>query len=274
MVKYQQYLLIFLCVLLFLSACSSASSSFALKASQSGFKMVRLQGLNYQHIVYKNRVSNDPQGRLHVYLGGDGTPWFKGRYITRDPTPLKPIMLDLMKLDTSAAIYLGRPCYHQQKMPANCDNSLWTNKRYSPSVVNSMRVALQAYIQQNNIKHIRLFGFSGGGTLAILLAPSIKEVDTVITLAANLDTQAWTKYHGYSPLTGSLNPANQPPLPANIKQLHYLGEKDKNILINMLEPVIKRQKNAKFIVLKQADHHCCWVKNWTKILTSFTVSAR
>lgn len=255
-------------ILLLITGCSTASSSFAIKASQSGFKSTQIQGLNYQHTLYKNKVSN--KGVLHVYLGGDGTPWFKRRYITRDPTPLKPIMLDLMKRDQVASLYLGRPCYHQDTMPSNCDNSLWTNKRYSPLVVNNMVTALKRYIKQHNIRKVNLFGFSGGGTLAMLLAPQIQEVNAVVTLAGNLDTDAWTTHHGYSPLSGSLNPALQPPLPANIQQFHYLAEKDKNVLIKLVKPVIKRQKNARLTIIKQADHHCCWLQNWRKILASST----
>ncbi len=253
-------------ILLFITGCSSASSSFTIKASQSGFKTTFMQGLNYKHTLYKNKKSSTDV--LHVYLGGDGTPWFEGHYITRDPTPLKPIMLDLMKRDQSAAIYLGRPCYHQQKMPANCDNSLWTSKRYSKTVVNSMAVALKRYISRYHISKVSLFGFSGGGALAMLLAPKIKEVNRVVTLAGNLDTDAWATAHGYTPLSGSLNPALQPPLPASIQQLHYLGEKDRNITVKLVKPVIERQKNARLIILKQADHHCCWVKPWDKFLNS------
>ena len=257
-------------ICLFITGCSSASSLFAIKASQLGFETSFIQGLNYKHTLYKNKASRN--GVLHVYLGGDGTPWFKGRYITRDPTPLKPIMLDLMQRDHSAAIYLGRPCYHQQKMPANCDHSLWTNKRYSKIVVNSMATALKHYINQYGIQKVSLFGFSGGGTLAMLLAPKIKEVKRVVTLAGNLDTDAWTAAHGYTSLSGSLNPALQPPLAASIQQLHYIGEKDRNIMLKLVKPVIKRQKNAQLIVLKDADHHCCWLKHWDKFLESLNHS--
>ncbi|HFC93072.1 MAG TPA: hypothetical protein ENJ51_09700 [Leucothrix mucor] len=258
-------LLLFILILVLMAGCSTASSSFSNKASQSGFKTIYLQGLNYRHTVYKNNHNNN-KGILHVYLGGDGTPWFKGRYITQDPTPLKPVMLDLMKMDKMPSIYLGRPCYHQIKMPANCDNSLWTNKRYSLLVVNSMVAALNRYIQQHRITSIRLFGFSGGGTLAMLIAPHIAEVRTIVTLAGNLDTKAWILHHGYSPLIGSLNPATLPPLSVHIQQLHLLGKNDKNILASMIRPVVKQQYNAKFLELKQADHHCCWVKHWKKIL--------
>ncbi len=255
-----------------MAGCSTASSSFTNKASQSGFKTIYLQGLNYRHTIYKNNHDNN-KGILHVYLGGDGTPWFEGRYITQDPTPLKPVMLNLMKMDKMPSIYLGRPCYHQIKMPKNCDNSLWTNKRYSKTIVNSMIVVLKQYIKQHGFTNISLFGFSGGGTLAMLIAPQIAETSTVITLAGNLDTEAWVLHHGYKPLIGSLNPATYPPLAAHIQQLHLLGENDKNIPEKIIKPIIQRQHNAKLIRLKQADHHCCWIKHWKKILDGFATTS-
>lgn len=254
---------------LLMLGCSTASSSFAKKVSQSGFQTHYLQGVSYRHTFYKNNAKNH-KGILHVYLGGDGTPWFKGRYITKDPTPLKPVMLDLMKSDKSPSIYLGRPCYHQFKMPANCDHSLWTNKRYSQQVVNSMTVALQRYIKQHNITTVHLFGFSGGGALAMLIAPNIANVQSVVTLAGNLDTDAWTAYHGYSPLIGSLNPATSPPLAPHIQQFHLVGEKDKNVPISIILSSVERQHNARLIRVKKATHQCCWVNDWQKILALVT----
>lgn len=250
--------------LLLVTGCSTASNTFSTKASQAGFQTQAIIGTRFTHTLYKNRQKN--KGVLHVYLGGDGTPWFKGRYITRDPTPLKPIMLALMKMDTTASIYLGRPCYHQRNMPKNCDNSLWTHKRYSPAIVMSMVAALKRYRQQQHITHINLFGFSGGGALAMLIAPHLAETKTVITLAGNLDTTAWTSYHNYAPLIGSLNPATARPLPAHIQQLHIVGGKDKNIPEQLIKPVVQRQPNAKLIRLKQADHHCCWKAYWPNVL--------
>ena len=249
-------------VVFMITGCSNASSVFAIKAQRIGFKTAFIQGTNFKHTIYENGIAKHKK-RLHVYLGGDGTPWFKGRYITRDPTPVKPVMLTLMQQDTSAAIYLGRPCYHQLNMPSNCHPSLWTNKRYSSIVINSMVAALKQYIQQHqdlNIKNIdiKLLGFSGGGTLAMLMASRLESVSTVITFAGNLDTDAWTAYHGFLPLTGSLNPAKQAPLPSHIKQIHLAGGLDKTVPAFMIKATLKRQPNARYILLKSADHHCCW----------------
>lgn len=203
---------------------------------------------------------------LHVYLGGDGTPWFNGRYITDDPTPLNPVMLRLMKLDNANTVYLGRPCYHQHRMPKNCRKALWTTERYSQQVIQSMITALKRYQHENKITNIKLFGFSGGGTIAMLMAPHLKNVSTVITLGANLDTNAWTKHHTYLPLTGSLNPATQVPLATHIQQIHIAAALDKKVPYYIIKSVTQKQINAKFILLKNADHNCCWGTIWPSLI--------
>ena len=43
--------------------------------------------------------------------------------------------------------------------------------------------------------------------LPVIRVPRGTVTPYVITVGANLDTDAWTQHHGYLPLTGSLNPA-------------------------------------------------------------------
>lgn len=254
-----------ICVLLSVSACSSASSSFEKKAVQKGLELIYIQGDNFEHAIFRKNISANERV-LHVYLGSDGTPWFQGRYATRDPTPLRPVMLDLMKMDQSPAIYLGRPCYHQKKMPQNCNKLLWTHQRYSVAVVQSMVAALRSYMQQYGYQSVRLFGFSGGGALAMLIAARLDSVGAVITLAGNLDIDAWTTHHNYLPLAGSLNPAKEPPLPIDIKQIHIAGGQDNSVPGFMIKKIADRQRNAQYILLDHADHHCCWKEVWPSLL--------
>ena len=77
---------------------------------------------------------------LHVYLDGDGTPML-GSYPAADPTPRDPLVLDLMALDSTPSIYVGRPCYHGLS-GAPCSPSLWTSGRYSEPVVASMAAGI------------------------------------------------------------------------------------------------------------------------------------
>jgi pimeloyl-ACP methyl ester carboxylesterase len=76
-------------------------------------------------------------------------------------------------------------------------------------------------------ERVAWFGHSGGGTLAVLLAARLPETVAVVTIAANLDTDAWAAYGGHQDLSGSLSPASCPPLSQQIQQRHYAGGKDR-----------------------------------------------
>jgi pimeloyl-ACP methyl ester carboxylesterase len=65
--------------------------------------------------------------------------------------------------------------------------------------------------QRSGSTRLTLVGYSGGGTIAVLLAARRSDVAEVITVAANLDVGYWTQRDGLSPLTGSLDPAGGNP---------------------------------------------------------------
>ena len=73
-------------------------------------------------------------------------------------------------------------------------------------------------------RSVVLIGYSGGGVLAVLIAPQVPG-SAVVTIAANLDVEAWARWHQYTPLSGSLNPATQPPLDA-LHEWHLVGDRD------------------------------------------------
>ena len=212
------------------------------------------------HVVVQPAAERE---ELHVYIEGDGTPFIRGTQVAGDPTPRKPVALRLMKRDRAFSVYVGRPCYWGLAASQNCDPSLWTNKRYSAEVVESMRAAIRKQLNEHGAKRLVLIGHSGGGTLAMLLAPHFEETTAVITIAANLDIDAWADLHGYTRLDGSLNPATQPPLPDRIKQIHLAGGRDRNVPPHLIP-------NA--IVYPRFTHSCCWEREWPQILRRAGVS--
>ena len=226
-------------------------------------------GLGFSHVLYRNRPKL-PSGTLHVYLDGDGTPWFRGTWIARDPTPRNPLMLRLMSRDKVPSVYLGRPCYHGQAGESGCRPNLWTFGRYKGEVVDSMSAALFRVMHQGGFSGLVLIGYSGGGTLAMLLASRPLPVAALVTLAGNLDPDAWARLHHYRPLTQSMNPAAQPPLATGILQLHYVGAKDRNIPPSLIEPEATRQNATVFQVIPGYDHDCCWEQQWVEILAQLS----
>lgn len=226
-----------------------------------------LHGDGFDHIAYFKQGQATNHHALHVYLEGDGTPWLRRGTPAPDPTPRKPLMFDLMTRDPAPSLYLGRPCYHGLRDSA-CTPEKWTNKRYSEEIVASMSAALDG--ATTGYRSMVLLGYSGGGTLAMLLAERQPRVVALVTVAANLDTAAWTQLHGQQPLDGSLNPALRPPLRADIRQLHYTGAEDDNVPPQLVRAAISQQAGAIFREYPKQDHSCCWSKVWPQVLAELT----
>ncbi len=258
-----------ICVMLTgLSACSTAPHEQKI-AKKHQVNLQSVLGKPFTHQVYVNKAAftdqtdNRRQRFLHVYIGGDGRPFSNG-YYSNNPTPLNPLLLNLMKQDKQPAIYLGRPCYFIAK-DDYCTPNWWTSHRYNQQVVTSLLTALSNFSQRYD--HIVLIGYSGGGTLAMLMADQLQEARILVTLAGNLDIFEWTTHHEYTPLMESLNPADLAPLRKNIIQLHYAGEEDTNIKAGWIKDVVDKQQQAEFHLVEGADHSCCWTNLWPDVLT-------
>ncbi|MCK5829951.1 MAG: dienelactone hydrolase family protein [Methylococcales bacterium] len=251
-----------------LFSCATPSERFIETANKMGFQEVIVNSDQFNHRIYINKYAQQQVDNsvIHVYLDSDGTPWENHRWITDDPSPRNHLVLRMMKQDPVPAILLGRPCYLGFSQSTDCHDKYWTSHRYSHQVVSSMTQVLNAWIQSNQYSNIVLIGYSGGGTLAMLMAPAIKSVDTVLTIAANLDIVDWSQLHGYSPLFGSLNPADYS-LPKDIKQFHLFGGNDNVVPKKIVKKISKKNSQAEFVLFTEYNHHCCWDNDWSGILT-------
>lgn len=246
------------------SGCASPAQRLDERAADLGYRRLVVQGAGYEHIAYFKAGRAKASSVLHVYLEGDGTPWVRKRVAASDPTPRTPLMLELMLLDPAPSLYLGRPCYHGLNKAKACTPDVWTDRRYSEAVVASMSAALDQL--SVDYQALVLLGYSGGGTLAMLLAERQPKTETVITVAANLDTERWAALHKQQPLTGSLNPGIRPPLPPRIRQIHFAGGDDDNVPPMLVRDAIAQQQGATFKIFPKQDHSCCWRDVWKEIL--------
>lgn len=242
-------------------ACMSPAQRWRERATGLGFTTSVIEGTSFRHVVIE-KLEPSP-GLVHVYLDGDGTPW-RGQAPAPDPTPRNTLVLELMTMDSTSTLYLGRPCHHGLSDDAKCLPLVWTMQRYSQEVVSSMATALGTIVQARKIDRLAWIGYSGGGVLAMLLASKFPQTVAVITVAANLDIEAWADHHGYLRLSGSLNPAARCPLTPSIYQRHYVGGRDRvvppHIVANAgVEP-------SQLSVLPNYDHVCCWRGIWPSIL--------
>jgi pimeloyl-ACP methyl ester carboxylesterase len=147
---------------------------------------------------------------------------------------------------------------------------VWTVDRYSSAVVNSMNAAANKLADQQRSSRIVLVGHSGGGTIAALMASSLPRTVAVVTIAANLDTDEWNHRHGYWPLYGSRNPANEPPLPASMTQLHLVGDRDKNVTFEMNARYFARVPADSIRHYTSFDHTHEWVWEWPHVRRRLT----
>jgi hypothetical protein len=220
-------------------------------------------GARFQHLVLS---SPERSGRtLHIYLDGDGTPYVGG-YPAVDPTPRDPLVLDLMTLDPGPAVYVGRPCYHGLGDRASCVPALWTSGRYSESVATSMATAVQRVVAARGVERVVWIGYSGGGVLAVLLARRVPETVGLVTIAANLDIDAWSDHAGVPRLVDSLNPARQSPLAPSVYQRHYAGGRDETVPVGITQQ--GAAPGAELVVVPDYDHRCCWTTLWPSILAT------
>lgn len=260
------------CLTLMTVSCAAPEARLKEEAEYLGFDRIIVQGTNFKHVVYTNKVKNKGN-ELHVYLDGDGTPWINNRWISEDPTTRNPLLFRLMSLDTEQAVYLGRPCYHGFSDTPPCHPGLWTNERYSAVVIKTMAAALDHILKPLRTKRVILIGYSGGGTLALLLAEQVQNLQGIVTIAGNLDIEAWSSLHGYAPLIGSKNPAQQPPLNPALFQLHLAGGKDQNVPVSLIRPTAQHQDSAQLLLMPEFDHTCCWEEIWPMVLKNLMLHA-
>jgi hypothetical protein len=246
-------------------ACANSSRRADTLASSQGFKKQIEIGDGFRHVVYRNTAPT--QGAmLHVYIEGDGTPYWRPDIVAVDPTPHDPLMLRLMALDSAHSVYLGRPCYFALYRDDRCSPLLWTLRRFSPEVLDSMEAVLRGELARAGATQAELFGHSGGGTLAVLLAQRVKAVTRVVTLGANLDLPAWCALHHFAPLLGSVNPVGQPTSRTDLKTLHLVGENDTNTPPFLVQAAARARGGELVRVVMHFDHQCCWESMWRAIL--------
>jgi hypothetical protein len=248
-----------------LFGCANLAERAGRLAQQDGLAASVVQGTQFRHELF---VSAAPRGSvLYVFIEGDGSPWSdNGREPAHDPTPRRPLALELAVRTPRSVMYLGRPCYFLARSDSACRPSVWTSERYSAGIVESLVAVVNRFVQEGAYRSVILIGYSGGGTLAVLMAPSIPATGAVVTIGANLDVAAWSSWHGYAPLEGSLNPAAQAPLEPAIRQWHLVGGRDLIVPESVSRRYLDTLHRDQIWRFPSFDHACCWVEQWPNIL--------
>jgi len=252
-------------LLVLMTGCQTAA--LAPYRDSGAFYFRTVQSKPFRHLLVLNASAIQATGSengqiLNIYIEGDGQPWHTPSEVAWDPTPKHSTMMTLMAMDHGPALFLGRPCYFGVS-DTECSAIWWTHKRYAREILDSMNGALNALADR--YAGLRLIGHSGGGTLAMLMAATRDDVESLVTLAGNLDTLAWTRLHEYSPLEGSLNPVDLP-VPERVQQLHLVGRMDSVMPPDLIPSALLKQKNVVVRLMDGQDHRCCWHQIWPGIL--------
>lgn len=195
-------------------------------------------------------------GILTVVIEGDGRAHDGRGRPTADPTPRDPVGRKIARAwpRESAVAWLARPCQFVQD-PA-CAPADWTTGRFSETAVAATASAVDELKARSGAARVRLVGWSGGGTLAALVAARRSDVAGLVTVAAPLDVGAWTAWHGATPLAG-MDPARGPGAP--VPQLHLIGAFDPVVPPALARAPAERLAGAHGAArLRQARHACCW----------------
>lgn len=236
--------------------CQNQPINIERTAIENQWKITRHNGRHYP-LVLLNTTSSIEKSPAHIYIEGDGLPWRSRTQVSNDPTPRNPVALNLMKYDDAHSIYLGRPCYFEVNADPRCSSKLWTSDRYSEEIVDEMDHAISNYLEKNQISSAVVIGYSGGGTLALLLANRNPRIQGAMMIAANFDTAAWVKLHEFTPLSGSLNPAREIKK-RNFKEIYWFGENDTNVPPIPFAVTAKARSSAEVRTFHSVDHACCW----------------
>ncbi|WP_116807508.1 alpha/beta fold hydrolase [Steroidobacter cummioxidans] len=247
-----------------LSGCSSAGQRLDQRARAAGLEIVHVSAGAFPSIVYLKRstAADHASEPLTVFLESDGIPWL-GRAPSDDPTPRRPVALEMLMQAPSPAAYVTRPCYNGLRSN-KCNFELWTGARYSTEVVDSMVATVRDTQRRIGAERVALVGYSGGGALAVLIAERLENVASVVTVAANLDTDAWADHHEYLQLSQSLNPALSD-RPHPWPELHLRGANDQVVPPATTARYFERYPQARQRTVEGFDHVCCWLRDWPTI---------
>lgn len=264
------FLAVALAVMAGLAGCATASpearrqSALAL-AAPYGWQASTLAAGDFRLLAL--HPAPRPEAELAVFIEGDGFAWLDPRTPSADPTPLDPIALRLALAERHrSSAWLARPCQFDPPLAAgHCRTAHWTQARFSPEIIAAMDQGLSRLKQMFGAQRLVLVGYSGGGAVAALLAARRQDVSLLITVAAVLDHEAWTRAQGISPLQGSLNPAGEWAALRGLRQIHFAGAQDKLAGRAAVQPFVDRFAASDKPVLIEVPgftHTCCWVENW------------
>lgn len=212
-----------------------------------------------------------PGAPAHVYIEGDGLAWLSRSQPSLNPTPTDPIALRLAAKDSAPnVIYLARPCqYSGTANGERCDMKYWMGSRYASEVLQSYNSALDQLKATHAVSGFDLIGFSGGGTMATILAGQRGDIRSLRSVAGNLDHIEHSHVHGVSLLGNSLNPPQYADQLARVPQYHFIGGDDDIVprsIYDAYTRALPAQNCTQYKIVDDVGHDSGWETVWPELL--------
>lgn len=239
------------------------------RAASAGFVKRDLNAGGFALRSY-GRIQNTGKP-ITFYIEGDGLAWKRRNQPASDPTPLHPLVLSLAALDPSDNIvYLARPGQYVRgsKVPP-CDPGYWTDRRFAEEVIQAMNEAVQTWLLESASKQVHLVGYSGGGTVAVLIAARRNDIAGIRTIAGNLDPTEVNRWHKVSPLAPGPDPIAAAAKLKGVPQRHFVGAQDTIVIPAIAERYRKASGDSPCVNVTQVDgasHSRGWFERWTRLL--------
>lgn len=235
-----------------LTGCSTHIENLRPVIDKGGAKQITFE-TPYHSIFAIDNQKNIKSMTLWVFIEGDGRAWISRTTPGTDPTPRQHGLINRVLGFPDQALYLARPC--QFVRGPECNVKVWTENRFSTNTIDAYHAVLDQIKQRQPELRFNLVGYSGGATIATKLAGSRDDVNTLQTIAGNLDPHAWVQWHGYSPVNST--PLSEPELDRlkRMAQRHFMGIHDTVIPVELTESVMGNLKpDCAELVLIQTNH--------------------
>ncbi len=262
-------------LLVFLIVCVSACSSFVGSRISNADKIAEVAGFTKKQIKTKNFIlttyfrMSDNSKPVNIYIEGDGFAFARVNRLSVNPTPINPVALKLAAQDPAENIvYIARPCqYTSFSVDTVCEKKYWAGSRYSQQVVDSVNEVVAFFADG---RKVNLIGYSGGGTIAVLIASLRKNIISLRTVAGNLDHVALNNYHKVTQLDNSLNAIDVAASLRGLPQRHFLGDRDSVVplfVITKFMYAVGLDEGCVYLSkIKNVAHHNGWEEKWRNLL--------
>ena len=136
-----------------------------------------------------------------------------------------------------------------------------------------MNAVLDKVAKERRTSRIKLVGYSGGAAVALLIAARRKDVESIMTVAGNVDPEGLNQMFGLTPLEGSLNPRKFFNQIKGIPQIYWVGQDDGLITEKFTEEWAARLDSGcvEIILVPGVSHTMGWETVWPTFLRRKTL---